>query len=269
MRLKQVISKRQSRLAELMRSTKGLIRVGDVVSLLKVNRPQANKILSNWHNQGVLRRVSHGLYVPALPSDLGQTQILEDPWILVPELFDPGYVAGWSAAEHWELTEQVFRSICVLSNKRTEYGNREIQGVNFYVKYVPKNLVFGLKTIWRGPLKVSISDPHKTVLDMLNDPYLGAGIQHTFDCFKEYLSQHGKDLSKILEYADKINSGALFKKLGYFGELKNLDSQFIAHCQKRLTKGYARLDSTAKNEKLVTRWRIWVPQNWTSDDHQG
>ena len=266
MKPKQGISKRQSRLAELMRSTKGVIRVDDVVNVLKVNRPQANKILSNWHNQGVLRRVSHGLYVPAKPSDLGQAQILEDPWVLVPELFDPGYVAGWSAAEHWELTEQVFRSICVLSSKRTEYGNREIQGVNFYIKFIPKNQVFGLKTIWKGPLKISISDPHKTILDMLSDPYLGAGLQHTFDCFKQYILNYRNELHTILEYADKISNGALFKKLGYFAELNNLDSQFIAHCQKRLTKGYSILDSSAKNEKLITRWRIWVPQKWKSND---
>ena len=266
MSLNRSISKRHQRLAQLLRSTSGTIRVDDVVRVFYVGRPQANKILSNWHHQGALRRVSHGLYVPVKPTDLGQVQILEDPWILVPELFDPGYVAGWSAAEHWELTEQMFRSICVLTNKRTGYGNREIQGVNFYIKYIPKSLVFGLKIIWKGPLKISISDPHKTILDMLGDPYLGAGLQHTFDCFKAYLAHSDKDLNKVLEYAVKIDNGALFKKLGYFGELNNLDSQFISHCQKRLTKGYSRLDNASKHQKLVTRWRLWVPQNWTPND---
>jgi predicted transcriptional regulator of viral defense system len=115
-------------------------------------------------------------------------------------------------------------------------------------------------------LKISISDPHKTILDMLGDPYLGAGLQHTFDCFKAYLAHSDKDLNKVLEYAVKIDNGALFKKLGYFGELNNLDSQFISHCQKRLTKGYSRLDNASKHQKLVTRWRLWVPQNWTPND---
>ncbi len=266
MKVNNTISKRSQRLADLLRSTSGAIRVDDVIRVFGIERPHANKILSNWHNQGVLRRVSHGLYVPVKPTDQGQVQILEDPWILVPELFDPGYVAGWSAAEHWELTEQVFRSICVLTNKRTDYGIREIQGVNFYIRYIPKSLVFGLKTTWKGPVKIGISDLHKTVLDMLSDPYLGGGLQHTFDCFKAYLSHPEKDLVKILEYADKTDNGALFKKLGYFGELSDLDSHFLSHCQKRLTKGYSRLDKTSKNQKLVTRWRLWVPQNWKPND---
>ncbi len=264
--LKGMISKRQKRLAELMRLTSGTIRVDDVIRTFGLSRLQANKLLSNWHNQGVLRRISHGLYVPAKPSDLGQTQILEDPWILVPELFDQGYIAGWSAAEHWELTEQMFRSICVLTSKRTEYGMREIQGVKFYVKYVPKRLLFGIKTIWKDHIKIAISDPHKTILDILNEPYLGAGIQHTFDCFKQYVTLYKKDLPKLLEYADRSNNGALFKKLGYFAELLNLNSEFIAQCQEKLTKGYSVLDNSAKNKKLVTRWRIWVPKNWRSND---
>jgi len=267
MKIDKAVSKRQQRLADLLRSTSGTIRVDDVVRVFVVERVQANKILSNWHHQGVLRRVSHGLYVAVKPTDLGQVQILEDPWILVPELFDPGYVAGWSAAEHWELTEQVFRSICVLTSKRTDYGSREIQGVNFFIRHIPKNLVFGLKTIWKGPIKIGISDLNKTILDMLSDPYLGGGLQHTFDCFKAYVSHPDKDLAKILEYAEKIDNGALFKKLGYFAELNSLDSNFLSHCLKRLTKGYSRLDTASKNQKLVTRWRLWVPKNWKPNDH--
>jgi len=60
--------------------------------------------------------------VPVPPSALGQTQVLEDPWILIPELYEPGYIGGWSALKYRDLTEQLFRSVCVLTRKRVTHG---------------------------------------------------------------------------------------------------------------------------------------------------
>ena len=108
------------------------------------------------------------LYVQVQPTALGKTQVLEDPWILVPKLYSPGYVGGWSALEHWELTEQLFRSVCVLTSKRTAFGNTEHQGVNFFVKHISEEQIFGTKTIWRDQIKISVSDPYKTILDIID-----------------------------------------------------------------------------------------------------
>ena len=33
--------------------------------------------------------------------------------------------------------------------------------------------MFGLKSVWWGQVKVSVSDSTRTILDMLNDPRLG------------------------------------------------------------------------------------------------
>ena len=218
--MKNRVSNRQRRLAKLLRATSGTIRVDDAMEALELDRAHASKLLAGWHNQGAIRRISRGLYVPISPSAIGQTQVLEDPWILVPELYEPGYVVGWSALEYWELTEQLFRTICVLTNKRVSYGEAKYQGINFFSKYVPKNRMFGMKTIWRNSTKLRISDVHKTILDVIDYPYLGAGLQHTIDCISEFRRVHSKqdDLDRLLEYAVRMNNGALFKKLGYLGE---------------------------------------------------
>ena len=42
---------------------------------------------------------------------LDSEQVVQDPWILVPALFAPAYIGGRTAAEHWDLTEQIFRDI--------------------------------------------------------------------------------------------------------------------------------------------------------------
>lgn len=253
---------RQQRLATLLRATSGTIRVTDVVSALNLDRSHANRLLAGWHKQGVIRRVARGLYVPVQPTALGQTQVLQDPWILVPDLYDPGYIGGWSALEYWELTEQLFRSICVLTSKRTPYGEVKHQGVNFFIKHVSEKHFFGTKTIWQDNVKIRISDPHKTILDIVSDTDLGAGMQHTVDSLLEFQKLYGQrnDLERILSYAKQIQNGALYKKLGFLAEQLKFEQWFIDECAKNITTGYAFLDKKSQNNKLVTKWRLWVPK---------
>ena len=40
------------------------------------------------------------------------------------------------------------------------------------------------------------------------------------------------------------------------------EQQAIAGCMSRLTKGRAMLDPLLGADKLVTRWRLWIPENW-------
>ncbi len=256
------VSIRQQRLATLLRAISGTIRIDDAMKALDLDRGHAAKLLAGWHKQGVIRRIARGLYVPIPPSALGQTQVLEDPWILVPELYEPGYIGGWSALEYWELTEQLFRSICVLTSKRTPYGDAMHQGVSFFIKYIPEKHLFGTKTIWRGSVKVQISNPCKTVLDIIDDPALGAGLQHMMDCLSEFKKLYGKqsDIERLLEYAIQINNGALFKKLGFLAEKLEFKTSFIDECAKRLTTGYAYIDKSAQHNRLITKWRLWVPK---------
>lgn len=256
------VSIRQKRLAALLRATSGTIRIDDVVRALDLDRAHAAKLLAGWHKQGVIRRISRGLYVPIQPSALGQAQVLDDPWVLVPELYEPGYIGGWSALEYWELTEQLFRSVCVLTNKRTTYGETKHQGVNFFIKYIPEKRLFGTKTIWSNSVKIQISDPYKAVLDIVDDPVLGAGLQHMMDCLSEFKKIYDKkrDTDKLLEYAIQIDNGALFKKLGYLAEKLDFRAAFLSECAKRLTTGYTYLDKSAKSNRLITKWRLWVPK---------
>lgn len=260
-------STRQQRLATLLRYTSGTIRVDDAMEALDLERSHASKLLAGWHKQGVIRRVARGLYVPIQPTALGQTQVLEDPWVLVPELYHPGYIGGWSALEHWELTEQLFRSVCVLTSKRADYGNTVHQGVSFFIKHISDRHIFGTKTVWRNHSKLHVSDPYKTILDILNDPYLGAGLQHTVDCLREFIKIFSKqrDIDQLLEYAIRINNGALFKKLGFLAENLNFEKSFVDTCAMHLTTGYARLDKNAREQKLVTKWRLWIPKDMNFD----
>ena len=69
----------------------------------------------------------------------------------------------------------------------------------------------------------------------------------------------------LVEYAERLGNGAVFKRLGFLAE-RHPDGRAFAHAAKRrLTKGHAKLDPTLDCSKLVTRWRLRVPKSWIEE----
>ncbi len=259
-------TKDRERLAAILRAAKGAISVADATTTLGLSRPVTAKLLARWAHKGWLSRIRQGLYVPVPLESRTADVALEDPWIIADQIYRPCYIAGWSAAEHWDLTEQIFRTIVVLTTQRPRERRPNISGTDFLVRTIPEHARFGLKPVWRGRVKVDVSDPSRTVLDMLNDPQLGGGIRSTADMLANYLKSEAKQLALLLDYADTLGNGAVFKRLGFLLErLSPSDEEAIAQCRERLSTGNAKLDPKLPADNLITRWRLWVPSQWTKD----
>jgi predicted transcriptional regulator of viral defense system len=256
----------RKRLAEIIRNTKGTVSVIEAADILEISSTEAAKMLSRWAQKGWLSRIRRGLYIP-IPLESSTTDVpLEDSWIIAERLYAPCYIGGWSAAEYWGLTEQIFRTIVVMTTQKPRNRTPIIKGTKFLLRTVSEKAMFGLKPIWRGQVKVSVSDPTRTILDMLNDPRLGGGIRSTVDMFTNYLKSENKNIELLAEYAKRLNNGAVFKRLGFLLERVAPDEQSaINACKSQLTKGNAKLDPALKADKLITRWRLWVPQSWVKE----
>ena len=253
----------RERLSKILRRSPHVISVEDAASTLGLSRKDAAQMLARWATQGWLKRLRRGLYAPIPLSAASAEQVLPDPWILVPELFSPAYVGGWTAAEHWDLTEQIFRSIHVFTGKPVRHSNVTVQSIPFRLKHVPERIMFGLNTVWRENTKVQISDPAKTIVDMLDDPAVGGGIRHVAQCLERYAASKSFDASTLLNYAKRQRNGAIFKRLGFLAEeLRLSDRGFPMERKWPLTKGTARLDPALPAQRLLTRWQLWVPKNW-------
>ena len=103
---------------------------------------------------------------------------------------------------------------------------------------------------------------HRTIIDMLDDPALGAGIQHVSDCLSRYLASPDRDLGRLLDYASQLGNGAVYKRLGYLAERLSADNSLLETCRERLTAGDAKLDPSLDCQRLVTRWQLRVPNSW-------
>ena len=256
------IPRGRAQLSQVLQSAGELISVDAVTSALQIDRRRATKLLARWGMQGWVKRLRRGLYAPVPVASLGQSQVLDDPWLIVPSVFGPAYIGGWTAAEHWSLTEQIFRSVCVLTTRPVRGKEKNIQGVDFSVKRISAKALFGTKTIWRGKIKVEVSNPSKTIVDMLDDPAIGGGIRHVSDCVEQYLSKKNGTPDELICAAERLRNGAVFKRLGFLAERRGGPDKLIAECQERLTAGNAKLDPDVPCPKLVKRWRLWIPRSW-------
>jgi predicted transcriptional regulator of viral defense system len=250
------------RLAALLRATKEVVTIDVAAQTFGLNRTAAAKLLSRWSEQGWLRRIGQGLYVP-VPLDLVDSeQIVDDPWVLIPALFGECYVGGWTAAHHWELTEQLFNETVVFTTRRVSEKHVTAQGVVFLLRHAAKKSMFGLKSVWRGTARVNITDPARTLIDMLAMPDTGGGIDHVADCVAAYLTMPSHDGALLIRYAEQFGNGAIFKRLGFLAETRFHDEGLVDACRERLTQGYASLDPSLPCPMLVTTWRLWVPERW-------
>ena len=253
----------RERMAAIIRGTKGTVSVGEAARILNVASTDAAKMLSRWSKKGWMSRIRRGLYV-SVPLESRTADVpIEDPWLVADRLFSPCYIGGWSAAEYFDLTEQIFSTIMVMTLQKPRDRRPNIKGTEYMLRTTSEKAMFGLKPVWRGQVKISVSDPTRTILDMLVDPVLGGGIRSVKDMFINYLRSENNNPDLLIEYAARLGNGSVFKRLGFLLEkVSSEKTEIIEQCRKRLTSGNAKLDSTLYNSRLITRWRLWVPENW-------
>lgn len=252
-------------LAKVLSSSKDVITIADVMKALGTSRHEAAQRLSRWMEQGWLHRVGRGTYVPVALDTMGAQQALDDPWVMIPALFDPAYVAGRTAAEHWDLTEQIFKDIVVVTGKAVRQKNQLRHGTRILLKHFDTKKIFGTKTVWRHRTKVAVSDIHRTIVDMLDDPALGGGIQHVADCLTSYLKRRDRNDQTLIEYADRLGNGAVFKRLGFLAEQQKDITQLADLCKARLSTGLAKLDPALSAERINSRWKLRLPESWAKE----
>lgn len=207
-----------------------------------------------------MSRVRRGLYVP-VPLESSTADLpLEDAWVVAQRLFAPCYIGGWTAAVHWGLTEQLYRSILVVTTRRPRARRVEARGAVFVLRTVGHDAMFGLKPLWRGKAKVNVSDPTRTVVDLLDTPALGGGIRSVVDVLKSYLGSAHRDPKLLIGYADQLGNKAIFKRLGFLAAtFAPSETEIVAECRKRLSAGNAKLDPKLPSHRIVTAWRLQVP----------
>ena len=255
-----ISEKNRRLLTTLHRGTTGPFMPQEAASILGFDIRRTQRFLAYLATAGWLTRIRRGLYATVSLDVVEPSAWREDPWIVAAKVFSPFYIGGWSACEHWGLTDQIFKETVVISGKTLRRRHIEIQGLPFYVKVIDKNKIFGTETVWRGRTRVLASDPSRTLVDILDDPKIAGGIRHGTDILKTYLSHERRNDSLLLDYIHRLGNRTVFKRLGYLLEaIKVADRRLTEACRKGMSSGISLLDPSAPRKgRFVRRWNLRI-----------
>lgn len=248
----------RARLARLLREAHGPLTVQAAGAILGLDHVRASKILADFAARGWLTRVRRDLYT-AVPIEAAHPAAWrEDPWVVAAATFAPCYIGGWSAAAHWGLTDQLFRDVIVVSAHPVRDRRPVIQDTAFRVKTIPTDKLFGTRTIWRGQTPVPVSDPARTLVDLLDDPGLGGGMRHVAEIVTEYFAGEWRDDPLLLAYIERFGNRAVYKRLGYLVETLGIAApDLLATCLARQSAGFSLLQpGLAASGPFLRRWRL-------------
>ena len=258
--MKGLSAKNRERLMVLHRALPGPFTADDAAEALEISRGEAARIAGYLASKGWLSRIRRGLFtVVPLEADVPE-EWRADPWLVAARVFSPCYIGGWSACEHWGLTEQLFRSVLVVSAEPQRSAQVTVQGTEFRVATRQPDALFGTRKVWRGRERVDVSDPTKTIVDVLDDPSIGGGIRTVADLLDEYFSGDHRDDDRLVSYADRLGNRTVFKRLGYLLERLDVDAPgLIETCLSRRSAGLAKLDPSIRSGGRITkRWGLLI-----------
>ncbi len=243
--------------AELNEREKTIFSNADVEAVSGLGSKSARSLVRRLVDKGVATRLKPGLFI-LVPYELGhEREYLGDPRIVAREIADSAdyYLSHASAMDAHQMVTQP--QLIIYTTTPKAIRPRLVLGTEFrFVRCKPEH-IFGIEDHWvTKTQKVRISDLERTVLD---------GLKQSEHCggFSEVAKGFGmcrKDINsrKLVDYALRLNVGAVIRRLGYLLELFNMGaSEEIEHLRRKLTPTYATLDPMLPVEgKFTARWRL-------------
>ncbi len=244
----------------LHRVAVGPFTIDQASQMLGIEGAHARRLLRYLHGRGWLSRVKRGLYVIVPLGATTPSDWREDTWVVAVTAFSPCYIAGWSACEHWGLTEQLFRTILVATAKRFRSAEVEVQSTPFRLRWMRADKHFGTQVVWRGKTRVPVSDATRSIVDVLADPSMGGGIRHVAEMLTTYIAGEHRNDTLLIEYAERLGNRTAFKRLGFMLEALGIGSpELIAACRKRHSTGVTALDPAVSTKGAIhSRWHLRV-----------
>ncbi len=226
-------------------------------------RGPASKVLSQLINHGVATRLKSGTF-RLVPFELGfEREYLGNPYIVARELALGGrkgaqeeyYISYGSAFDLHQMVTQPQLIVSVSSPRMMR--SRTIQGTEFRFVRCKADDLFGLTEMWIDKNeKVCVSDLERTLLDGLKQPAYCGGFSEVAKAFS--IKRQAIDPQKLIDYAVKLDVGAVTRRLGYLMELYQIGLRIHwDFLRTTLTSTYQLLDPELPAEgHHIARWRL-------------
>lgn len=216
----------------------GIITISDASRIINKSRKYTVLYLKRLEKRKIIKRIEKGKY------SLQDTPLQ----VIASNLIMPSYISFLSGLSYYHLTTQIPRIMQIAttkSKKRINYEDREIQFINL-------RRVFGYNREKTQFGYIFIGEKEKIIIDSLLLPKY-CPINETINAIKE----SKLDVKKLIDYALKMNSIVLIKRLGYSLELNDID--IYPKVKKNLNERYDLLNPhLPPTDKNNTRWKLKI-----------
>lgn len=211
-----------------------------------LSRQEAINLVMKLKKNGWLIPIKKGVYAIADISSHGFANI--SPFAIANTLINESYVSFEAALSHYDLFEQMVKSIISITSQKPRFFR--FQDLNYKFLKIKSQLYFGFKEISIEGHKAQVAELEKVFIDFLyfrNDSY-------SIDLILEKLNKGKEQINfeKMVNYSMKF-SLTTKRKLGFLLDKLGEDTQKLVKAIHR--KGYSRLTKSSK--KFNNKWRIY------------
>ncbi len=225
--------------------------------LPKVKPGQVGQFLHRLQEKGWISRIAPSKYA-VIPLSSGVKRIPQvHEFLIAMELVRPAAIAYFSAMNHHGFTEQIPRTVFIATDHRVSRSKRQSLGVQFRIVSIKRDKYFGLEKGWEGESSFTITNREKTIIDGLDLPRHVGGIGAIAKAIKD--SWNSLDERRLREYAGRMGSSAVAKRLGYLIESQGVGDPEALRESVQLAKGFPSLDPTLpKDGTYNRRWGLLI-----------
>ena len=236
------LSTRESRaLSQLASEGRQIITIDDIEDTLDSSRKSATDMAYSLKEKGWLERIAQGKYM-ILPLAAGENAVYtEHEFVIASALVDPMYIGYWSAMNHHGLTEQLSRTVYLVTTERVQ--TREIHGVEYRPVSVTEQKFFGYQPTAVGSAQVNIASIEKTLVDCADHPEFCGGIGELAKAMQN-ATEKRCSWETVVEYLCRVGNGAATKRIVYLADKLGIDLPEYRDIVENFTTGYPLLDPT-------------------------
>jgi len=242
-------------LSSLSEKGKTIFKMEDIATELKCSYKYAKVLANNLTKKKWVIVLRRGVYL-IVPLSAGvRSHYTEHEFVIASHLVSPYYIAYWSALNFYGFTEQTPFTVFVATTRRAKA--RKVLNSKYSFVTLSKRKFFGFEPTAVTTYKINISDREKTLADALDHPeYCGAipEVAKSLWNAKDKVS-----VEKIANYAERMGSTAIVKRLGYLVESLNIsvDPEILLKMRKMISPGMSALDPTRSREGTYSsRWNL-------------
>ena len=197
------LSKLESKSYEILKRNNLIIfKTKDLMLLLGISREKAYNLIKALKRKNAIEAIKAGLYALEGTNEL----------IIGSYLNWPSYLSFWSALSYYHYTDQLPKTIFYAS---TKYKKRRD---NYKYVVISAKRFFGYTKIGN----IIIAEREKAIIDSLLFPKYAGGIKELIACLEKSINELNKE--KLLDYAVRIKSKAVLRRLGFILELIGCNS---------------------------------------------